>query len=57
MRRSTLFAAALGVATLAFWAVMFTSPPVTEAGAIPGIDIRNLTLAAHPRTAEPYDAF
>ncbi|MGU3359489.1 hypothetical protein ACLBWX_04060 [Methylobacterium sp. M6A4_1b] len=57
MRRSTLFAAALGVATLAFWAVMFTSPPISEAGAIPGVDIRKLTLEAHPGTAEAYDAF
>jgi uncharacterized membrane protein len=57
MRRSTLFAAAMLVATIAFWAVMFTSPPISEAGAIPGIDIRKLTLAAQPEMAESYDAF
>ncbi len=30
-RRTILFIAAFGVATAAFWAVMVTSPPVTEA--------------------------
>jgi hypothetical protein len=57
MRRSTLCGAAMCVATIAFWAIMFTSPPISEAGAIPGIDIRKLTLAAQPEMAENYDAF
>jgi hypothetical protein len=40
-RRFSVFAAALVVATGAFWATMLTSPPVTEAAA-PGFSILEL---------------
>ena len=45
-RRVSLFGAALAVATGAFWAIMLTSPPVTEAAATPGFSIHELHLKA-----------
>ena len=47
-RRVSFFAAALVIATGAFWATMLTSPPKVEAAFSPGIDIARMSAAADP---------
>ena len=47
-RRVSFFAAALVIATGAFWATMLTSPPKVEAAVSPGIDIARMSAAADP---------
>jgi hypothetical protein len=47
-RRVSFLAAALVVASGAFWATMLTSPPKVEAAFSPGMDITRLSAAADP---------
>ena len=47
-RRVSFFAAALVIATGAFWATMLTSPPKVEAAFTPGIDIARMSATADP---------
>jgi hypothetical protein len=47
-RKASLLAAALLVATGAFWATMLTSPPQVEASLRQGIDIARMSAAADP---------
>ena len=56
MRKIMLFGAAFALATGTFWAIIFTSPPISEARAVPRIDTRELTLKAHPGPAPDYEA-
>ncbi|GEP06601.1 hypothetical protein [Methylobacterium oxalidis] len=57
MRATSLFAAALVLATGAFWATMLTDPPHSTASVQPRINIQELTIKAHPEGGQQYDAF
>lgn len=58
MRKLPLFAAALIVATGAFWATMLTTPPKTEAAQpLASININDLVVQSGLPLAEPSDAF
>ena len=57
MRKLSLLAVALALATGAFWMTMLASPPKSEAAMQMRIDTRDLTLKAHPSEGPPYDAF
>ncbi|MER2268659.1 hypothetical protein [Methylobacterium oxalidis] len=57
MRATSLFAAALVLATGAFWATMLTDPPQSTASVQPRINIQELTIKAHPEGGQQYDAF
>ena len=47
-RRMSFFAAALVIASGAFWATMLTSPPKVEAAVSQGMDISRLSATADP---------
>jgi hypothetical protein len=59
MRKLSLFVAAFIVATSAFWVIMLTDPPKTEAagqsGAVFSVD--DIAIPKDLPTAEPADAF
>ncbi|GJD50232.1 hypothetical protein OPKNFCMD_2969 [Methylobacterium crusticola] len=56
MRALTLLAA-FAAATGLFWATMLTAPPTSEARAVAGIDVRDLTIQAKLDEGAAYDAF
>jgi hypothetical protein len=57
MRKFSLFVAAFALAAGAFWTIMLTSPPQTEAAAASQINTRELTLRSHLEVGESYDTF
>ena len=59
MRKLSLFVAAFIVATGAFWAIMLTNPPKTEAAGQSGgiFSIDDIAIPKNLPTAEPADAF
>jgi len=56
-RRVSFIAAALVVASGAFWATMLTSPPKVEAAFSQGIDITRLSAAADPNMEKFEDRY
>ena len=57
MRTLILFTLAFALIAGAFAAKMLTASPKSEAAARPHINIRDVTLKAHPEIAQPSDAF
>ena len=59
MRKLSLFMAAVIVATGAFWAIMLTDPPKTEAAAQSGaaFNITEIPIPKDLATAEHVDTF